>query len=450
MRRILHVWWPLALSWLLMSLEGPAHSAIVARLTDAEINLAAWGGIVFPIALIIESPIVMLLPASTALSKDWRSYAKLRRFMLVAAATLTGLHVLIAFTPLYDVIARHLFGAPEAIIEPGRLGLMIMTPWSAAIAYRRFQQGTMIRFGHSKAVGFGTLIRLTANGIVLLGGYLIGSIPGIIVASTAVATGVTAEAVFAGLRVRPIVERQVRTAPQATEELTARSFLAFYTPLALTALMSFFVSPVGSAAISRMPNALASLAVWPVISGLVFMLRSPCTAYNEVVVALLDEPGALAALRRFARYLGIGSTLAAMAVAFTPLSMLVLKRIMALPPHLLDLGQSALWLSVVLPVLVLLQSWFQGAMVAHKQTRGISEAVTLYLLMICAILGAGVLLQEITGLYVSLAALGMAGSLQALWLWHRSRPAFAVAEARDREMSQRQRNGAAASRGTGS
>jgi len=71
MRRIAQAWWPLAASWLLMSLEGPMVSAVIARLADPKIHLAAYGGIVFPVALLVESPIIMLLAASTALCKDW-------------------------------------------------------------------------------------------------------------------------------------------------------------------------------------------------------------------------------------------------------------------------------------------------------------------------------------------------------------------------------------------
>ena len=69
-REIFSTWWPLAFSWLLMGTELPAISAIMARLPDPEVNLAAYGGIVFPLALIIEAPIIMLLATSTALSKD--------------------------------------------------------------------------------------------------------------------------------------------------------------------------------------------------------------------------------------------------------------------------------------------------------------------------------------------------------------------------------------------
>ena len=136
MRRILHTWWPLAASWLFMATEGLMMNAIVARLAEPRINLAAWGGVVFPIALIVEAPIIMLLSASTALSRDWDSYVKLRRFMMWAGAILTALHALTAFTPFYYVVAAGWIGAPDEIVEPARWGLMIMTPWAWSIAWR--------------------------------------------------------------------------------------------------------------------------------------------------------------------------------------------------------------------------------------------------------------------------------------------------------------------------
>ncbi|MFN4218252.1 MAG: hypothetical protein ACK4HB_03105, partial [Candidatus Bipolaricaulia bacterium] len=62
--RIVRAWWPLAASWALMGLELPAVSAVVARLPEPQINLAAYG-VVFALSMIIESPIIMLLAAST-------------------------------------------------------------------------------------------------------------------------------------------------------------------------------------------------------------------------------------------------------------------------------------------------------------------------------------------------------------------------------------------------
>ena len=74
---ILKAWWPLAASWLFMSLEQPVVGAVIARLADPAVNLAALGGVVFPLALLIEAPIIMLLAASTALSKHEQAYGLL-------------------------------------------------------------------------------------------------------------------------------------------------------------------------------------------------------------------------------------------------------------------------------------------------------------------------------------------------------------------------------------
>jgi hypothetical protein len=120
---------------------------VVARLVAPEIHLAAWGGTVWPLALVVESPIIMLLSASTALSKDRDSYLRLRRFMMRASAVLTVLHVWIAFTPLYYVVAVEMIGAPAEIVEPGRLGMMIMVPWTWSIAYRRCYDTLILTFG---------------------------------------------------------------------------------------------------------------------------------------------------------------------------------------------------------------------------------------------------------------------------------------------------------------
>jgi hypothetical protein len=432
-KRIIRVWWPLAASWLLMGAELPALSAVVARLANPEINLAAYGGIVFPLALLIESPIIMLLAASTALSKDLDSYQKIYRFMMVTSAALTILHVLIAFTPLYYFVAEKLIGAPQDIIEPARTGLMIMTPWTWSIAYRRFNQGVLIRFDRSKAVGVGTAIRLITDISVLITGYMIGSIPGIVVATTAVASGVIFEAAYIGFVVRPVVRNRLQTAPPLEEPLTLRAFLDFYIPLALTSLLILLVQPIGSASLSRMPNALASLAVWPVLSGLVFMLRSLGVAYNEVVVALLDEPFSSQNLRRFSIVLSASTTAIMLVITATPLSGFWFGTLSGLPPDLTAMAVLGMWLGLLMPGLSVWQSWYQGVIMHSRRTRGITEAVVVFLATCTALLWAGVVWSGVTGLYVGMTAFVVASAAQTGWLWFRSRPGLDHITCRDEE-----------------
>jgi len=408
----------------------PILSAFVARLADPKINLAAYGGIVFPLALIIEAPVIMLLAASTALSKDWASYQKLRKYMLLAGGLLTALHIFVAVTPFYYFVADGLLGAPSEIIEPARIGLLIMTPWTWTIAYRRLNQGVMIRFGHSNIIGVGTGVRLGMDIVVLSIGYFL-KWPGIIVATSAVAAGVTAEAIYIGFRVQPLLRLELKPARAIHPPLTYRAFASFYIPLVMTSLLTLLIQPIGSAALGRMPMALESLAVWPVVSGFIFMLRSLGVAFNEVVVALLDEPLSTKSLRRFSSMLSAATTIALLVIAATPLSIFWLQDISALSPSLTELARTGLWIGILLPGLNTLQSWYQGALLNSGKTRGISEAVVVFLITTGILLWGGVVWGKMTGLYIGLAAFSVGMLLQTLWLWVRSRPTFLALCERD-------------------
>lgn len=428
--RIFKTWLPLTVSWLLMALELPTISAAMARLTNAEINLAAYGGIVLPISLIIESPIVMLLAASTALSKDWQTYRKLYLFMMRLSGLLTVLHFAVAFTPLYDMVVLDWLGAPPEIIEPGRLGLRIMLPWTWSIAYRRFHQGVLIRFGYSDAIGVGTLIRLAGN-LVGLGISAWLGLPGIAVGTSGVSVGVVSEAVYTGWRVQPVLRGKLRTATPV-EPLEWRAFARFYIPLVLTSFLSLVWQPIGSAALSRMPLAIESLAVFPVVSGLIFMLRSGGMAYNEVVVALLEVPGSSHLLRRFAWGASAVLMTAHLAVAVTPLAGLWFNSVMALTPPLAEMARIAFWIGLPMPALNVLQSWYQGALLFGRETRGIPESVTAFLVVISAILGAGIAWgQNGVGLYIGMWSFTIGNAVQTAWLWWRARPVMAQVKLRD-------------------
>lgn len=429
-QRIIRTWWPLAASWLLMGLEAPALSAIVARLANPEINLAAYSGIVFPLALIIEAPIIMLLAASTTLNKDWDSFIKMRRFMMRTSAILTALHILVAFTPLYDLVVKGIIGAPQEIVEPARIGLMIMTPWTWSIAYRRFHQGVLIRFDHARQVGTGTVVRLVSNGSVLLIGYLIGTVSGIVVATGAVATGVICEAVYIGWRTHPVLNNQLKPAPRIDPPLTFKAFIDFYVPLAMTSLLMLLVQPIGSAAISRMPQPIESLASWLVVSSLIFMIRSLGIAYNEVVVALLDEPQAARGLRDFATALSVLVTALLVVIAATPLAAWWFGDVLALAPPLVELARLGLWIALPIPITSVLQSWYQGVILHSRRTRGIIESVVVYLVISGLVLVAGVIWNKTPGLFVGLAAFSASMVGQTAWLWLRSRPAMRMVEGR--------------------
>ena len=437
LRKIFATWWPLAASWLFMGAELPMISAVMARLADPKIHLAAYGGIVFPLALIIEAPIIMLLAASTALSKDTASYKKIYRFMMWAGGLLTAMHFLIAYTPLYYLVVVRLMGVPEEIVEPARLGLMIMIPWTWTIAYRRYHQGVLIRFGYARAVGVGTAIRLVSNASMLIFLLMLDrlldslTIPGIVVGTSGIAAGVIAEAIYAGLRVRPVLRGELQQAPGVEPALTWQTFYAFYVPLVLTSLINMIAQPAGPAAISRMPFALESLAALPVVSGLTFMFRSLGFAYNEVVVALLEQRGSTASLRKFATILAGATTTGIVLVAATPLSKFWFVQVSGLDPELATLARGGLWAAALWPGLSVLQNWFQGVLVNERKTYHVTVSVVILVIFTVGTLIVGTTVGKFTGLYVGMIAFVSGQAAQVVWLWWASRPVLAKTSARD-------------------
>ena len=181
----------------------------------------------------------------------------------------------------------------------------------------------------------------------------------------------------------------------------------------------------------EMPAALPSLAVWPVLSGLTFLLRSFGVAYNETVVALLDRRGSWPKLRQFTGWMALATVGLHLLIAATPLAFLYFTRFSALSPDLTRMAQMGFWIALPLPVLSVLQSWFQGAMLYGKRTRGVPESVVIFLITALVALGSGVAVGRWPGLYVAMSGMVLATLAQTAWLWGRSRSVMAVLRERD-------------------
>jgi len=425
-REVLKTWYPLALSWLMMGIELPLLSAVVARLANPEVNLGAYGGVVFPLALLIEAPIIMLLTASTKLSRDLDSYKKLWRFMMLAGGGLSALHLLVAITPLFDWLVGGLLGVEGDILEASRLGMVIMTPWTWAIAHRRFNQGVLIRFGRSRAVTWGTLVRLATDTAVLATAYSLAKhidlpILGIIAATAAVSAGVVAEAVYAAWIVRPIV-RDVLPGERSTEPpLGRKRFLSFYIPLALSPLLGLAAQPILTAGISRMPFALESLAILPALNGFTFLFRSVSLAFLEVVVALVERPGGYAALRRFAYWAALSVFGLQLLIVASPLANGWFGTISGLDAPLAKLASQAVWAALALAALGFGSSFFQGLLVHSHKTRSVTESVMAFLMVIIAGLTVGAHGDWLAGAIFAYIVYSLGQAAQFGWLFIRSR-----------------------------
>ncbi len=396
-------------------------AAVIARLPKPEPNLAIFG-VTFSLALIIESPIIMLLTAGTALARDKPCYQRLLCFTHILAAGLTALHLIIGLTPLYIFIVGNLISVPAEILEASRPAFLLMTPWTAAIAYRRLWQGVLIRFHRTGVVPLTIIARLMAGGIVLAMGLLTRRFRGADLGAMALSIGVIVAAITAYCFVRSTVRYHLSEPSSPDEPLAWGDLLEFYVPLALTSLINLAGRPLLVMGIARAARPLASLAVWPVIMGLVFIGRSPAFSYQEVVVALMVDRRSFERLRRFTISLAAALTGGFILVIFTPAARIFYQSISGLSPELASFAIIPTLILSVLPGLEALISWRHGLLVHFKRTRIITQAVGLNVVVLAAVvLGAGTLLALTPGTIIAAGALTAAIAAQWGYLWWFSR-----------------------------
>jgi hypothetical protein len=329
---------------------------------------------------------------------------------------------------LYYVIVENILGVPQEIVEPARVSMMFALPWTFSVAYRRFHQGVMIRFEHSRAVTVGTIIRFLADALVLIIALTVRTIPGSIVATIMMVCGVVTEAIYVGLRVRPVLKYEVRQAPPPANPISLWSMLIFFIPLGLSPLLNQLIRPIGSAALSRMPDPIETLAIWPVISSLSWLVVTPGAAFNEVVIAMLDRPGAKKNLMRFMYILMVLQFTLMVAIATTPLSQLWFSRVSGLEPPLADLASRAFLLLVPVGILSPLNSWFTGAILHSRRSRAVTEGMGIYLGVYAVTLWTGGAVLAVSGVYIAIGASVIAALAQNGWLWFRSRAAMRFLE----------------------
>ena len=363
-----------------MASEGPFVAAVIARLTDPTFNLAAYG-VAFAFAILIESPVIMLMSASTALAEDAATYRRLRNFTHGLNALATGLLLFVLIPPVYRWLMGGVIGLPEEVSDLTYGAVWIFLPWAAAIGYRRFVQGLLIRSGRTRLVALGTVVRLSgmaATALVLYRGF---SLPGAWVGAAALTAGVCAEAVAARLMAITTIRELLATDAPSPEGAGPPGYLAiarFYYPLALTSLIGLTVQPLLTFFMGRSLSPIESLAVFPVVHALSFLFRSLGLSFQEAALALMGKRHEhFPELAWFATWLGLATSLALALVTFTPLASVWFGTISGLTPDLLEFALVPARILVPLPALSVFLSLQRAILMQARRTHPITVSTSI-------------------------------------------------------------------------
>ncbi|TVP49121.1 MAG: hypothetical protein EA350_02505 [Gemmatimonadales bacterium] len=480
-RAIFLFWLPLALQWIMMALEGPFLAAVIARLADPTFNLAAYG-VAFAFAILVESPVIMLMSASTALVEDAASYRKLRAFATGLNVLSTALLVALLFPPVFDLVLRSGLGLPTHVADLVYGSLWILLPWPAAIGYRRFLHGILIRSGLTRRVMYGTLIRL--GGMAGAGLLLAGTgLPGAWVGAGALSTGVVLEAIAARVMSRGVIRRLLEAegaapgdatstdeatsamgaSPVAPADLPNRPVVAhdpallretgaatgsvralaeagratsqvsepelgfgdiarFYYPLALTSFIGLTTQPILTFFMGRAPAPVESLALFPVVIALYFIFGTLGLSYQEAAIALVGRKGQYRKeLGRFATGLAVAASGGLGLIAFTPMARVWFEGVSGLEPAMAAMAFAPAQIIALAPALSVIMGYQRALLVQARRTRPITLATAIEVTSIALLFpffGWGLGLMGVTA---AMAALVCGRTLGVIFLTWRVR-----------------------------
>jgi hypothetical protein len=401
----------------MMSIEGPFLTAIIARLDAPITNLAAFG-IAFAFAIIIESPVIMLMSASAALVEDRESYFALRRFSYGLSALLTLIQLIILTPPVFNLLASGL-SLPDDVAELTHGSLALMLPWTTAIGYRRFRQGLLIRNRLTRRVAYGTVVRLVTMLTAALATCQISTLPGAYVGAIALSAGVILEAIISRMMTAQLLPRLLaqRRDPSRLASLRLPSLLSFYTPLALTSLLALASQPTVTFFMGQSRYALESLAVLPVIHGLTFIFRSVGLSYLEVVITLIGcNREHYPMIRNFALVLGFCASAGLGLIAFTPLAVIWFRDISGLSSELTAFALTPTRILVVLPAFSVLLAFQRGLLVRAQRNASATWATLIELISIATVLTIGIHRFDLAGAVVAASAIITARVTSTMWL----------------------------------
>jgi len=404
---IIIFWLPLLATLIMMMAEAPFLAAVIARLSYPKFNLAAFG-LAYSIAMFFESPIIMIMSASNALVKDKTSFIKLRNFTYALNAIITVLMLVLLIPPIFQFMMERIIGLHADISRITHIACMILILWPAAIGYRRFYQGILIRNNLTRKVSYGTVVRLTMMAVTALVFYIFFDIPGAHVGAAALSAGVLAEATASRYMVRKIVHQLQLGKVDAYHEkpLTYKEITRFYTPLASSSMLSLGIRPLVTFFMGRSRYPIESLAVLPVINGLIGIFFTFGWSFQDVGIALMgDKFKNFHKLKNFALALGLFATGALSVIAFAPLSTIWFHYISGLTRELTDFSLTPTRIIFIIPFLHVGVCFLQASLVAAKYTKAIIKSTGIEVAVITIFLSIGIFYFNMVGVIAAVLAL---------------------------------------------
>lgn len=363
---------PLSLSDVTMAAGDPAITFTLAHLPSATLNLGAVG-IAKAISVFFESPIIMLLHASNALAPAAASRRALRSFMILSITILSVALLIVAAPPVFYLVGHKLLGLASPLLETSRAVLALLFLWPAAIGWRRYYQGLLIRSGESRWIARAGLARIAFVIAILWMGYR-QQMHGAYLAALALIAGVLVEAAIVTVAAQASGAAklpELAVAPKLPSDM--RGVWRFYWPLANSMLIVWGGRAILLGIVARSVDATMALAAWPAAWGLVLVIANASRMVQQIVIRNKGELSA-SLLIGFATSVGAALSLLLVAVGSTAAGNAVIAVFVGGDPGLSAAVRPVILVTAAVPLLVSIQNALQGFLISEGLTHRVNVA----------------------------------------------------------------------------
>ncbi|KAB8031007.1 hypothetical protein [Fluviispira multicolorata] len=378
---------PLSVSDVTMALGDPLVNTTLAQMPHSQTNLASLG-IVKSFVVLFESPIIMMLHASNALSGDKGAREALWRFVLISCISLTVLLSLLAIPFIFFPIMQYIIGVSNEISKTAHKILLCLLFWPASIALRRYFQGILIIHGQLKTIARAGLLRLLVLFFCLVVGYLL-HVQSSYLAGCSLMLAVASETIvifLASIKYKnSFLETKININEKYSYPKTIKEIWNYYWPLAHSMVLVWGGRSLMIVCLARAVDSSLALAIWPAAWSLILVFSNTTRMIQQVIIRNKDKYHP-ADFIIFA--LSVGTFLSAL-LLFLSISRFgknLLISFVGQNAFLLDGMQRVLMICFCIPILIAIQNVLQGFLISSSKTNFINRA-TLF--------GTGILLISV-------------------------------------------------------
>ena len=391
---------------------APVLNGLLARSVEPEAAISGYA-IAMGVMGLVALPQMRIQQLTLVFLDDQVSLSRLRRFVALFALLSGAVAVVVAFTPVHDLLLDGLFATSGTLRAESAAALVALAPFPILAIVRTHLYGVALRIGRPRLIWIGTASGAIAVMAVAALVLLVDPTAGSQIAAVAVTAGAAVETLVLVAGTTGSLRRDLNPVTQAAPSYSA--LLRFFGPLLVAAFLPAITQPVINAILTRAPEPEAGVAAVALTFGVNQIFLIALWGVQPTLLALMARGESPLAGRRFANIVGLITVVPAAVVAFIPpLTSVVVHDWLGASGRLQEMTETGLRLLALLPPVFVQEAIFTSALLRVRRAHVLVYINAIRLVGLVAILLIGVTATDLPGGVIGVAAIGGALVVEAV------------------------------------